>query len=192
MRLHRTISEDRPLLVVALEEEATHLHVSDLPVLVTGAGKVNAAAAVAATLATFSPSRVVNLGTAGALRDGLSGATHVIGRVLQHDFASSALFALSGLHFGEPIELADNGLVLATGDAFISDATTRNRLAQDADLVDMEGYAIAAAAIAAGVPVTIVKRISDEAGDAALRSWKDSLDDCAERLGEWVRDNLPN
>ena len=46
MRLHRTISPDLPLLVVALEEEATHLHVSELPVLVTGVGKVNAAIAV--------------------------------------------------------------------------------------------------------------------------------------------------
>ena len=190
MRLHRTISEDRPLLVVALEEEATHLHVSDLPILVTGAGKVNAAAAVAATLATFSPSSVVNLGTAGALRDGLPGGTHVIRRVVQHDFASADIFALSGLHFGEPIDLADDGLVLATGDAFISDSTTRARLAEQADLVDMEGYAVAVASLAAGVPVTLVKQISDEAGDAALRSWKDSLDECAERLGEWVRDNL--
>jgi len=190
MRLHRTISEDRPLLVVALEEEAAHLHVSDLPVLVTGAGKVNAAVAVASTLATWSPRSVVNLGTAGALRDGLSGSTHVIGRVIQHDFASSDVFALSGLHFGEPIDLAGDGLVLATGDAFISDATTRSRLAEQADLVDMEGYAVASASLAAGIPVTLVKRISDEAGDGAFRSWKDSVDDCAERLGEWVRDNL--
>ncbi|MBM3670531.1 MAG: nucleoside phosphorylase, partial [Actinobacteria bacterium] len=51
MRLHRTISPDQPLLVVALEEEATHLHVSGLPVLITGAGKVNAAVALATTLA---------------------------------------------------------------------------------------------------------------------------------------------
>lgn len=56
MRLHRVISPDLPLLVVALEEEATHLHITELPVLVTGAGKVNAAVAVATILGEFSPS----------------------------------------------------------------------------------------------------------------------------------------
>ncbi|MDP2012677.1 MAG: nucleoside phosphorylase, partial [Actinomycetota bacterium] len=69
MRLHRTISSDRPLLVVALEEEAAHLHVSELPILVTGAGKVNAAVAVATILGQSSPSEVINLGTAGALAE---------------------------------------------------------------------------------------------------------------------------
>ena len=99
MRLHRTISPDLPLLVVALEEEATHLHVSELPVLGTGAGKVNAAIAVASILAETSPTRVVNLGTAGALHDGLTG-THVIATVMQHDLDDAALFQLSGQHFG--------------------------------------------------------------------------------------------
>ncbi len=190
MRLHRTINPDRPLLVVALEEEAAHLHVSDLPVLVTGAGKVNAAVAVATILATASPSRVVNLGTAGALRDGLAGETHVIATVTQHDFAREALLALSGLHVGGPIELAETGLVLTTGDAFVSDEVTRTRLGEHADLVDMEGYAVAVASLAADVPVTLVKRVSDQAGDAALKSWRETVDDCAERLGEWVNANL--
>lgn len=189
MRLHRTISEDRPLLVVALEEEAAHLHVSELPVLVTGAGKVNAAVAVSSTLGQFSPSSVVNLGTAGALTDGVVG-THVIGTVMQHDFAGDALFQLSGIRFGEPITLSAERFTLATGDAFINDAATRARLAMHADLVDMEGYAVAVAASNAGVPVTLVKRVSDEAGAGALRSWKQTLDDCAAHLGEWVRANL--
>lgn len=189
MRLHRTISPDLPLLVVALEEEATHLHVSELPVLVTGAGKVNAAIAVASILAETSPTRVVNLGTAGALHDGMTG-THVIGTVLQHDLDDAALFRLSGLHFGEPVQLAESGPRLATGDVFVSDEQTRARLGAHADLVDMEGYAIARAAIAAGVPVTLVKQVSDNAGDGAGRSWRESVDDCAEALGAWAREHL--
>lgn len=189
MRLHRTISPDLPLLVVALEEEATHLHVSELPVLVTGAGKVNAAIAVASILAETSPTRVVNLGTAGALHDGMTG-THVIGTVLQHDLDDAALFTLSGLHFGEPVHLAESGPRLATGDVFVSDELTRARLATHADLVDMEGYAIARAAIAAGVPVTLVKQVSDSAGEGAGRSWRESVDDCAEVLGAWAREHL--
>lgn len=189
MRLHRTISADRPLLVVALEEEAAHLHASDLPVLVTGAGKVNAAVAVATILGEFSPSQVVNLGTAGALHDGMAG-TYVVKTVFQHDLDDRALFELCGLHFGEPIDLADDGVVLATGDVFVTDDTVRKRLSTSADLVDMEGYAVASAARVAGVPVTLVKEVSDLADGSAAGSWRDSVDICAERLGAWVRGNL--
>lgn len=189
MRLHRTISPDLPLLVVALEEEATHLHVSELPILVTGAGKVNAAIAVSSILAEASPTRVVNLGTAGALQDGMAG-THVIGTVVQHDLDDAALFALSGLHFGEPVQVAAEGPRLVTGDVFVSDADTRARLAQLADLVDMEGYAVARAAVHAGVPVTLVKEVSDNADETAGRSWRETVDECAERLGAWVHAHL--
>jgi adenosylhomocysteine nucleosidase len=189
MRLHRTISADRPLLVVALEEEAAHLHVTELPLLVTGVGKVNAAVAVTAILGEFTPSEVVNLGTAGALRDGLLG-THVVARVIQHDLDDHAIFALSGLHFGEDLDLGGPGLTLATGDAFISEDAERLRLARLADLVDMEGYAVARAALAAGVPVRLIKRVSDAAGEGAGRSWRENVDECAEHLGAWVRENL--
>jgi adenosylhomocysteine nucleosidase len=189
MRLHRTISPDLPLLVVALEEEAAHLHVSELPVLVTGAGKVNAAIAVSVVLAEHSPGSVVNLGTAGALRDEFSG-THVISSVAQHDLDDAALFSLSGLHFGEPVHLAQSGARLVTGDVFVADDTTRARLAERADLVDMEGYAIARASLTAGVPVTLVKQVSDFAGEGAGRSWRESIDACAEELGSWARQHL--
>jgi len=189
MRLHRTITPDRPLLVVALEEEASHIHASDLPVLVTGIGKVNAAVAVTSILGEYSPSLVVNLGTAGALHDGLSG-TYVVSTVIEHDLDDDALYELTGLHFSERIHLTDQGLTLATGDSFIADNVARARLAKRADLVDMEGYAVARAAKVAGVPVTLVKEVSDLADGSAGRSWRDSIDICAERLGAWVRGNL--
>lgn len=189
MRLHRTISPDLPLLVVALEQEAAHLHVSGLPVLVTGAGKVNAAIAVTAILAEASPTRVVNLGTAGALHDHLVG-THEVGWVGQHDLDDEAIFASTGLHFGAPIELAPTGIRLVTGDTFVKDAATRSRLAEHADLVDMEGYAVAKAALAVGVAVTLVKEVSDRADEYAGRTWEETVDECAERLGAWVRTHL--
>lgn len=189
MRLHRTISADRPLLVVALEEEAAFLHVSDLPVLVTGAGKVNAAVAVATTLAAGIPSEVVNLGTAGALRPGVFG-THLISTVTQHDLDDAALFALTGLHFSEPIRLAGEGTVLTTGDVFVADDARRSVLAEHADLVDMEGFAVARVCQAWGVSVRLVKQVSDSADSSAGRSWRQTVDECAEVLGAWARDHL--
>lgn len=188
MTLHGDISLQRPLLVVALEEEAAHLHVSSLPILVTGVGKVCAASSLAALLSRQRPSRVVNLGTAGALRSGLAG-THVIGRVIQHDFPDDVIFSLVGTHHGEPIDFG-SGPVLASGDVFVSGGEARERLAQQADLVDMEGYAVARVARNFGLGVTLVKEVSDEAGADAGRNWRDALDACAERLGVWVRREL--
>ena len=76
MELTRSIDPQRPLLVCALPAEAAHLHAGDLPVLITGLGKVEAAVSVTRALSTARPAFIVNLGTAGALRDGLTG-THV-------------------------------------------------------------------------------------------------------------------
>lgn len=186
VKLHQTISLDRPLLVVALEEEAQHLHVSDLPVLVTGVGKMRAAAALASVLARQRPSRVINLGTAGGLREGIRG-TQVVGRVEQHDFEDEKIFGLTGEHFGAAIDLGVSGPVLGSGDSFVDSAATRAGLAaRGIDLVDMEGYAIAFTAHQFGLPVTLVKEISDPADEGAAKTWRESIDDCAERLGEWL------
>lgn len=185
VKLHRSIRLERPLLVVALEAEAEHLHVSDLPVLVTGVGKVSAAFALAAVLARQRPSRIINLGTAGALHDGLGG-THVVRRVIQHDFDDEGVAALTGEHFGPPIDLGGDGPVLASGDLFVSGGPGRDALAGRADLVDMEGYVVAHVARQFGLDVTLVKEVSDSACAGAARTWQESLAACAERLGAWL------
>ena len=191
MRLIGEIDPARPLLVMAVEEEAAHLD-DGLPVLLTGMGKVNAAAAVATVLAgAVRPASVVNLGTAGALKSGWSG-THEVREVLQHDLDSPALRELTGMSYGLPLELVPGGTgpVLATGDLFVSEEGARRRLAELADLVDMEGYAVASVARWAGLPVRLVKHVSDEAGEGAAKTWRESVDGCAKVLAAWVRDNL--
>ena len=171
------------LVVVAVEEEADHLP-PDLPVLVTGAGKVNAATATAAACLTWRPALVVNVGTAGALRPGLSGL-HEVGEVRQHDLDDLALHALTGRHFGPPLVLGD-GRVLVTGDVFVTGGPLRDRLvAGGADLVDMEGYAVARAAAAVGVRARLVKHVSDTADEGAARSWAASVSGSSRVLGEW-------
>jgi adenosylhomocysteine nucleosidase len=54
----------------------------------------------------------------------------------------------------------------------------------------MEGYAVARVAREFGLPVTLVKEVSDSAGDDAGKSWREALDACAERLGSWVRSQV--
>ena len=187
MELRGEIASDRPVLVVALPEEAAGLD-TRLPVLVTGPGKVRAASAVGALLATARPSSVINLGTAGGLRDGLEGV-HEIGTVIQHDFDDEGVFGVLGRHYGAPVELGE-GLVLATGDRFVAGGALRDHLAARADLCDMEGYAVALAAREAGVAVRLVKLVSDSADESAGATWQDTLTDHAHTLAAWVHAHL--
>ena len=192
MELRGDVRPDRPLLVVALAEEADGLD-GELPILVTGPGKVLAAVAVSAALTTARPASVVNLGTAGGLRDGLGGV-YEVSTVIQHDFDGASIRALVNRDYGMPIGLdgasGDAPVVLATGDRFIADSAVRSALARDAHLVDMEGYAVACAARAAGVPVRLIKLVSDDAGESAGRSWAEAVGEHAQTLAGWVRDRL--
>ena len=58
--------------------------------------------------------------------------------------------------------------MLASGDVFVADPAVRDPLARRADLVDMEGYAVAYACRRFGVPVRLVKHVSDNADEVAL------------------------
>ena len=188
MELIGEITTDRPLLVLAVKEEAQFLD-TDLPVLLTGIGKVNAAVTLATVLARGPrPSHIVNLGTAGALRPGSAQAPTSSAPVIQHDLDTDLLYTLTGETSGAALALnADDGPpILATGDAFVADEAARELSAVRAHLVDMEGYALATAAAQAGVPIRVVKHVSDDAGEGAVKSWRESVADCARVLADWA------
>lgn len=174
------------LVVSATPEEAAHVP-SHLELLVTGVGKVFAATAVARRLARGDVDEVVNIGSAGALRDGLSGLFEV-GRVLNHDLSSEALRGF-GYDPQEWLSIGTSDIALATGDLFVSDPAVRDVLAKEAHLVDMEGYAVAWAARDAEVPVRLVKHVSDNASSDAL-DWPTLVDHSARHLAAWLRENV--
>jgi adenosylhomocysteine nucleosidase len=73
---------------------------------------------------------------------------------------------------------------------FIQDAEVRRALAERAHLVDMEGYAVARACVAMGVPCDIVKVVSDTADEGAAGSWAGRMDDLARTIAEVVAGRL--
>jgi adenosylhomocysteine nucleosidase len=179
------------LVVSATAAEAGHAP-AGLDVVITGIGKSAAAAATTQAViehqAAGSDVTVVNIGTVGALRDGLSGL-FVPSTVINHDINADVIRGL-GYDPVEVIQLDDgDGTVLASGDVFVTDVATRSRLAERADLVDMEGYAIAYACRRLGVPVRLVKHVSDGA-DAAALDWPALVDASALALGAWLADNV--
>jgi nucleoside phosphorylase len=183
------VRSDQILVVAATHAEAACVP-RHLQVVVTGLGKTAAAVATTRTLAGVDPARtvVVNIGTAGALRDGLVGL-HLPGTTLNHDMNADAIRAL-GYDPEERLEIdGGDGTVLASGDVFVTDPVVREALAQRAHLVDMEGYAIAYACRQMGVPVRLVKHVSDNADESAL-DWPQMVAASAEALGAWLAENL--
>jgi adenosylhomocysteine nucleosidase len=179
----------RVLVVSATHAEAAHVP-EHLPVVVTGMGKTAAAVGVTEALVGVDVTglTVVNVGTAGALHDGLEGL-HEIGSVLNHDISADALRAL-GYDPEEVLDVADAGPVLASGDVFVTDPVVRARLAGRAQLVDMEGYAVAYACRRFQVPVRLVKHVSDNADESAL-DWPALVERSASALGTWLAEQYP-
>jgi adenosylhomocysteine nucleosidase len=190
------------LVVAALHEEVAHLP-DDVEVLVTGVGKARAAAGLARRLVAEAPPKlVVNVGTAGAV-DGLITGLVEVGYVTQHDFPYDAIDLLLAspqprgyvLSPTAPPLAAHDGpgdvIWLATADQFVADTTTARRLAgAGLHVVDMEAFALAAVCAEVGVPLRVVKVVSDSADEDASMSWLDTIDACARSLGEWVAQHI--
>ncbi|GAA4672597.1 nucleosidase [Gordonia humi] len=174
---------ERTLIVSATRAEAAHVR-PDADLVVTGIGKVKAAMAVTRALERGGYTRVVNIGTAGALHDRHAGL-FVPSVVIEHDISAAALAAIGY----EAIDRWDlpggDGTVLATGDTFVTDPVHRAALARRADLVDMEAAAIAQVCAAYSLPLTLVKVVSDQADDSAM-DWPRVVDAAARELAEWL------
>ena len=173
------------LVVSATAAEAAHVP-AHLPLVVTGLGKTAAAAATARALAAYDDLAgltELNIGTAGALRPGLTGLFEP-GVVLNHDISADVIRSL-GYDPQERLVVGPGEVVLATGDVFVSDPAVRDALGERAHLVDMEGYAVAWAAQQVGVPVRLVKHVSDAADESAM-DWPSMVEASAVALGEWL------
>lgn len=180
------------LFVSATAEEAAYLP-EGVRVLITGVGTMNTAVAMAAHLANPEnprPERIVNLGTAGALREGFTGIFE-IHEVTQHDFSSALIEEMIGRPVPNERQLLPvTGLPaarLATGDAFINNSADRERLSASADLVDMEGYAVARIGAAFDIPVTLIKQVSDNADEQSTGTWFEAARDGAQELSDALR-----
>ncbi|HAQ59361.1 MAG TPA: nucleoside phosphorylase [Microbacterium sp.] len=176
------------LLVAALDAElvAFPAQIDGFDRLVTGPGKLPAAVGLTRVLAARSYTEIVVVGTAGAVDPAVEADVHEIGAVLQHDV--SDLDGVVGQHVSLParIALADEGHTIATGDIFVDDADAVVRInALGAALVDMESYAYAYVAGEFGVPLRIIKAVSDRAQDGASQLWDEVVATCSAAL--WSR-----
>ena len=200
------MSESRTLLVFAHRDEATAF--ADVPHLVTGVGKVNAAVSLAAALAGVETSagagtsagaeapafdRVVVLGTAGVVGEGADRLSleevYQIRGVVQHDFSLPSPELIPAGELMLPVEQT---AVIATGDVFVKNDAQREAIAAlGAALVDMEAYAFAAVCARYDVPLHIFKIPSDFADSSTTDAeWDEIVFRKSEQLREFWNTRL--
>lgn len=168
------------LVVAAMKEEAAEISARTThEVLVTGIGTIPATIALTRRLAAGPlPERVVNVGTAGALSDVPAGV-YEIESAVKHDHRALHIPGLTDFVYPRRFELDTLTELpkarLATGDTFVNTTALRAELARESELVDMEGYALAAVCSEFGVPLSMLKQVSDNADETSDVSWPESL-----------------
>ncbi len=159
-------------------------------VVQSGIGKVAAAITAQILVDDFGVDALLNTGMAGGLDSRLAVKDLVIATAaLQHDFDITSFGHARGFMYGEDdtkptLFVADEALrekaraaaeavlptgskaidgVIASGDIFVDDSALKATLRDDfgAAAAEMEGAAIAQAAVANGVPFVILRTISD-------------------------------
>lgn len=170
------LGRKRTLFVMAAAPEyGPHLRARFVP-LITGIGPVEAALHTGIALARMEaagslPDLVVCLGSAGSRRCAL-GSVHQVGQVSWRDMDASPLGIEPGIvpYLDEPKDLTLEtplGLPVASlssGGDVVSGAGWDGI---DADMVDMETYAVARAARTFGVPLVGLRGVSDGPGELA-------------------------
>lgn len=158
---------------------------------ICGPGKVNAALCAQGMIIHFSPSKIINLGVAGGLKEDMQIGDLVIGDAcVQHDFDTSPLEEPLGLIpvinkiyipcdslLVEKISQAAKEIhqvtcyigTVATGDQFVADPDRKHFISTHFNAIccEMEGGAIAHTCLLYQVPFVVIRAISDGANDGA-------------------------
>lgn len=166
------------LVLVAAPQEAKYLG-PDVNWHLIGIGLVPAAVSTTRLILEHRPSRVVNLGSVGALDQTIHGVVRP-SAVINRDINAEELRE-AGIEVHDRIELAGDGPILGSGDSFVASGPAREALIKKCQIVDMEGYAIAHACRELGVDLVMIKHVSDGADEEALE-WKELVDASAREL----------
>ncbi|WP_100332075.1 5'-methylthioadenosine/S-adenosylhomocysteine nucleosidase [Bacillus xiapuensis] len=172
---------------------------TEVILLRSGIGKVNAAMATSILLHHFQPDVVINTGSAGGLNPELNVGDVVISTEVRHHDVDATAF---GYEYGQvpqmpPSFKADQRLLqlaedsakeeegiqvmkglIATGDSFMSDPERVQYVAAkfaDLQAVEMEAAAIAQVAYQFGTPFVVIRSLSDIAGKESDLSFEQFL-----------------
>jgi len=161
------------ILVSATKLEHHDDKIGGIPIHTVGVGKVEAALNTKKLIDNHKlangggkPSRIVNFGSCGNLKD------YKVGEILEINEVYDDFYGCV-VPEHNPILLKHLGYRLFTTDTFYDKENTYSqhydRMVKECDVVDMEGYAIAKVCEQEGVPLSIFKWVSD---DGSSKDWE--------------------
>lgn len=147
-------------------------------VIISGMGPAAAADAAEHVIARHGAEAIVNFGICGAVSGAAAaGAVFAVAHVVDGDAAGEG-----SLKLGPGAWPTLPRARLATVREPVFGGSRRAELAARADLVDMEGYAVARAAAGRGVPCSLIKAVSDAADDGGREALRRNIDGVSRRL----------
>ncbi len=190
-----TIMEADPMLTRFQAGSVRHgarVHTGHMPglrqevlVLISGMGPVASSSAISNLLATESVEMVINIGIAGALNNqlpvGKLAAIKSVAALTEQTEEPLEWIPISG-NFSA--DLPQYRLISVPEPLFDDDR--RTVLAEAADMVDMEGAAIARVCLQHKIPCHLIKGISDSAGTGDRRDLQKNLTEVSQALCDKV------
>lgn len=173
----------------------------------SGVGKVNAARTTQILIDNYDIEYVINVGSAGGLKQGLNIGDIIIGtKIVQHDFNITAFGHKRGYisNVGDVL-LADEELIkkakiamqniksqegiVATGDVFVTKTKMKESIVNefDADCVEMEGAAIAQVCTLDKIPFIIIRSISDIPNGNNNITFKEFINVASQKTAEFIK-----
>ena len=164
---------------------------TDLVVVRSGIGKVNAAMCTQILIDRFEVKAIINIGVAGAIADDLEIGDIVLStKLIEHDFDVTAFGHNKGVipRMDSSIFIADDKLIdmasdaakdlkdvyvkkgiVVSGDVFVSSSELKDALQTEfnADCAEMEGAAIAHVCMLNKMPFLVIRAMSDKANGEA-------------------------
>ena len=176
----------------------------------SGVGKVNAARTTQILIDKFNIEYVINVGTAGGLKEEINiGDIVIADRLVQHDFDITAgghdkgYISNMGKYFYSDKNLVEKAKVsiekmnegfnqfigeIATGDIFVQDIGVKNRIKEEfnSDCTEMEGAAIAQVCTLDKIPFIVVRAISDKPNGNNEIDFETYLEMACERYAKFI------
>lgn len=153
------------LLVSATKLEHHDNELFGIPIHIVGVGKVNAAINTYKLIKKYNPTKVINFGSCGNLKNHFVGEVYKIGEVYD-DFYGCVVPE------HEPITVNLSPYTLFTTDTFYDKFATYSdsyhQHINRCDFVDMEGYSIAKVCKDENISVSLYKWVSD---DGSTEDW---------------------
>ena len=173
-----------PLFVFALEAEAGK-EFSDVPMLFTGVGKINAAYHLTKRLSQERFDIVINLGTAGSTEFN-RGTVVCCHQFIQRDMDARALgFKKFETPFSSQDPVLEYGIALESlplGICGSGDQFEMEHLNHEYNVIEMEAFALAMICKEEQIPFLCLKYISDGADGNAVEDWQQEVKKAAKAL----------